>query len=277
MKNISNLRMEVASQMSNNDDNEKHEPASWEIIMFRLLNAVMVIFFLTATVKLQGFVSLINQSYVSCVRRWQLMSLDTNISSPSLPLNSSCCSTSIVRFYSPSFQSDASTQWFILQNTCGGRPRLSSTLQSQFSWPWSGASNWSEPFKQRQKVRSSRVQSTHWSMKKEERRCMLWSASPGWRWPVTCPDTTSDQLDMCCQLLGGWSWPRSTSPLFHSCWLWSVFSAARAREAMLVLLLLDSRTFSQYQFNILIQLCGLKKLLPQKGFSCTILYLIAVS
>ena len=69
MKNISNLRMEVASQMSNSDENEKHEPASWEIIMFRLLNAVMVIFFLTATVKLQGFVSLINQSYVSCVRR----------------------------------------------------------------------------------------------------------------------------------------------------------------------------------------------------------------
>ena len=51
--------MEVANKQSSDKDTEnddkKSVPFWWEMAMFRLLNAVMVIFFLTATIKLQGY------------------------------------------------------------------------------------------------------------------------------------------------------------------------------------------------------------------------------
>ena len=146
----------------------------------------------------------------------------------------------------------------------GGRPRLSSTPPSPYCWLWSGAfSWWGQSRQSRVKTLEQSRHSILYNMKRAERHSEWWSASCGWKWPVTCHDTTSGQLDTCFRRHADWSWPLYTSPLCLSCSPSSVFCDVKTVQTR-ALPSSDSRNIHLLRFQ---------EIISTKGFSCTMFYL----
>ena len=106
-------------------------PVWWEVAMFRILNAIMVIFFLTATVKLQS-----DDNACLWIPAFLVPAFLSSVVAMKPQLSGRRFCSHLVIMLST-------------QSVCGGRPGWSSTPPSPSCWPLSGPSSWSGPSMQR--------------------------------------------------------------------------------------------------------------------------------